>query len=1008
MGSRRFRHPVRGKVRAGLACAFILCALFMIHAGPSSAATQVLVINSYHSGLTWTDSIMDGIRETFSRSGRDIQLSAEYLDARRYVDPGRARMIRELITAKLEGSRPDIVMVSDNAALEFVLAERDRLFRDIPVIFLGINHFEPSMIAKYPKITGVAEDLSVAETVALALKLHPGTRKIVVVGRTSVPADRANREAFVSAMREPPREVTVSYWDDLPVAELKERLLKLESGSILFLNGLMTDEAGRQMMYGETTSWVRRHSAVPVYSFWSVYLGYGIVGGKLVSAKEQGRRAAELALAVLGGTDTARLPVISASDANQYMFDYREIERFRIPMSELPKGSQFINRPDSIYHTHRGFILASAAVVLMLSGLVILFIILMVRSRRAEEALRKANLVVENSSATLFRWKAAEGWPVQWVSGNVIQFGYTPEDLRSGRVPYLSIIHPDDRERVGAEVAAHSAGGAERFAQEYRIVTKGGDVRWVYDRTAVERDASGKIAGYEGIIVDVTEQKEAERKLREKTEELDRFFTAAIDLLCIADADGCFRRLNPEWEVVLGYPLADLEGRRFLDLVHPDDLQDTLSAMGNLASGSAVINFVNRYRRSDGTYRWIEWRSYPSENLIYAAARDITERKKADEALRKSEEKYRDIFERAVEGIFQSTPDGRFLSVNPSFAGMLGYESPEELINGLVNIPEQMYVHPEERVFFKDALGKSGSVVVGFEHELRRKDGSVIWVSTNAGAVRDGDGTILYYEGTSEDVTERKEAEKEIRRLNEDLERRVRERTAQLEAANKELEAFSYSVSHDLRAPLRAIDGYARIITEDYAPLLDAEGMRVCGVVQENARRMGQLIDDLLSFSRLSRAAMQWLLIDMGTLADSVFHEVTTPETRGRIEFRADHLPGAPGDPTLIRQVWTNLLSNAVKFTSKREKAVIEVGSLSGEDEITYFVRDNGAGFDMRYVEKLFGVFQRLHSEREFEGTGVGLAIVQRVIQRHGGRVWAEGEEGRGAAFFFTLPAKRE
>jgi PAS domain S-box-containing protein len=381
--------------------------------------------------------------------------------------------------------------------------------------------------------------------------------------------------------------------------------------------------------------------------------------------------------------------------------------------------------------------------------------------------------------------------------------------------------------------------------------------------------------------------------------------------------------------------------------------------------------------------------------------------KKAEEALRKSEEKYRDIFERAAEGIFQSTPEGKFLSVNPSFVHMLGYDSAEELLSGIVSIAEQMYVHPEERVHFKESLDMPGTAVLGFEHELRRKDGTIIWVSTNARSVRDGSGAILYYEGTSENITERKEAENEIRRLNEDLERRVQERTAQLEAANKELEAFSYSVSHDLRAPLRAIDGYTRIITEDYAPLLDGEGRRVCGVIQENARRMGQLIDDLLAFSRLGRTTLQSSTIDMETLADSVFHEVTSPEARERIEFHVDRLPRVAGDPTLMRQVWTNLLSNAVKFSSKQEKAVIEVGSILKDGEFTYFVRDNGAGFDMRYVEKLFGVFQRLHSEREFEGTGVGLAIVQRVIQRHGGRVWAEGEEDRGASFFFTLPAER-
>jgi PAS domain S-box-containing protein len=240
-----------------------------------------------------------------------------------------------------------------------------------------------------------------------------------------------------------------------------------------------------------------------------------------------------------------------------------------------------------------------------------------------------------------------------------------------------------------------------------------------------------------------------------------------------------------------------------------------------------------------------------------------------------------------------------------------------------------------------------------------------------------------------------------------ELEQRVAERTAQLEAANKELEAFAYSVSHDLRAPLRAIDGFTRILMEDYASSLDAEGWRVCTVVRDETQRMGQLIDNLLAFSRLSRTQMQVAPIDMQALAQAVFHELTAPTDQARIDFRMTSLPPALGDLTLVRQVWVNLLANALKFSSRRDRAVIEVDYREAAGENTYLVRDNGAGFDMRYSDKLFGVFQRLHSEREFEGTGVGLAIVQRAVHRHGGRVWAEGEPDNGATLYFTLPGKR-
>ena len=232
------------------------------------------------------------------------------------------------------------------------------------------------------------------------------------------------------------------------------------------------------------------------------------------------------------------------------------------------------------------------------------------------------------------------------------------------------------------------------------------------------------------------------------------------------------------------------------------------------------------------------------------------------------------------------------------------------------------------------------------------------------------------------------------------------ERTAELEASNKELEAFSYSVSHDLRAPLRAIDGFTRILYDDFGQHLDAEGKRLCDIIRENTGRMGRLIDDLLSFSRMGRTAMLPSQIDMATMVNSVFYELSTPESRERMDLHIGSVPSAFGDPSLMRQVWANLLSNAIKFTSKVQRASIEVTGEQTDRECLFTVTDNGAGFDMQYVGKLFGVFQRLHSTKEFEGTGVGLALVQRIIRRHGGRVWAEGEIDRGAKFCFALPKK--
>lgn len=301
------------------------------------------------------------------------------------------------------------------------------------------------------------------------------------------------------------------------------------------------------------------------------------------------------------------------------------------------------------------------------------------------------------------------------------------------------------------------------------------------------------------------------------------------------------------------------------------------------------------------------------------------------------------------------------------------------------------------------------------EYPIATASGETKWVWERGRGICNDQGEVLYLEGYIEDISDRKVAEGALKKLNNELEQRILERTVQLEASNKsleasnkELEAFSYSVSHDLPAPLRAIYGFTRILYEDYLPLFDEEGKRVCSVIQENAIKMSQLIDDLLELSRVNRTKMHLAMINMENLCKTVFAEITDPGVKQKTKLNLKNVLPAMGDPLLLRQVLINLIGNAVKFSSRREQAKITISSEKRNEMVEFRISDNGAGFDMKYSDKLFGAFQRLHNIKDFDGTGIGLAIVQRIIHRHGGKVWAEGKLGKGASFYFSLPLKTE
>ncbi|MDD1678316.1 MAG: PAS domain S-box protein, partial [Methanomicrobiales archaeon] len=441
-------------------------------------------------------------------------------------------------------------------------------------------------------------------------------------------------------------------------------------------------------------------------------------------------------------------------------------------------------------------------------------------------------------------------------------------------------------------------------------------------------------------------------------------------------------------------------------LTLPDEMDSFRKHLQLLSPDRPSRTIENSLPLPGGDSRWQQWnlRAFfdPGGTLTeyQVVGRDITERKRMEEELRVSESKFKELVGLLPQAIFETDAEGKIMYANPYTYDMLGYVAEDR--------EKELFIHqmisPEGRdralqnfqgVLYQKLTG-------GREYTLVRKDGSRFRAMVyTAPIIREG--VPLGIRGTLIDLTKLKEVEEEIRRLNDELEHRVKERTIELVETNKELESFTYSVSHDLRAPLRAIDGFSGILLENYQNSLPPEAKVYLSKVRANAQQMALLIDALLNFSRTSRSQVKKEILDPKPLAAAALEEIHAELDHRQVDITIHDLPLCSADPAMLKLVFQNLLSNSLKFTRSRAKGEIEVGSYPKGNRTVYYVKDNGIGFDMRYVHKLFGVFQRLHTASEYEGTGVGLAIVQKIIQRHGGNVWAESEIGKGATFYFTL-----
>ncbi|MDO8543852.1 MAG: PAS domain S-box protein [Opitutaceae bacterium] len=488
------------------------------------------------------------------------------------------------------------------------------------------------------------------------------------------------------------------------------------------------------------------------------------------------------------------------------------------------------------------------------------------------------------------------------------------------------------------------------------------------------------------------------------------------------DEQGLILEVNLTGAALLGMERSRVTSRGFQHFVAPRSRPAFHAFLQEIFSGNVKQVCEASLLNASRAAFWAELRALSAITLSGArkwcrvAVTDNTARKQAEEALLKAGALQSAIFNSANFSSIATDAKGVIQIFNVGAERMLGYTA-AEVMN---KITPADISDPQEVIARAKALSLELSTPIkpGFEalvfkasrgiediYELTyiRKDGSRFPAVVSITALRDAQTTIIGYLLIGTDNTARRKAEEAVRQLYAELEQRVIQRTAELEESNKELEAFSYSVSHDLRAPLRALDGFSQTMLDDFGPQLPDEGQRYLKTIRYSAQQMSTLIDALLEFSRFNRQELNKRTMDTGKLVRSALDELGFPWQERQVEIRIGDLPVSSGDPVLLKQVWINLLSNALKYTNKRKKAEIEIGSTKINGTETFFVRDNGTGFDMRYADKLFGVFERLHRMEDYEGTGIGLAMVQRIVNRHEGRVWANAAIDQGATFSFTL-----
>lgn len=1013
-----------------LRCLFtVLPLLASLWPAAGAAAPTVLALASFSEDDRWTQAQVRGLR---SALGDRADVIIEFMDMRRVPDGRHLDALALTMERKYAGHPPQVVVAMDEDAVRFLVAQHDRLFPDAFAVFQGATFYEPTVHGGQRWLTGVVADVDIRGTVDAARRLQPGLRRVIVVNdQPRTGSGRGLARALSEALTAGAFDgLDVERWEEVPRGELLARVRALTADDAVLLMTGGGDPDGPVPDQPESTRVLAQASGAPVYGLWDHQLGAGLLGGRVLLGREQGWAAAALVTRLLAGErpDTVR-PVLDGPKA--HVFDHAQLVRFGLDGARLPEGSRLINTPPPLLPSYSDFPalyltggLAAAGVIAVLAALA-LRLQTNARIRRGAEAMvaqqtealrreieqrRRADErvranekrfrdLVATVPGMVYQWAELEDdiYGFTWVSPQAREmFGLEPTDLERD-CDYFT-IHPEDRELWRQSLETASANGID-WEYEGRLLLKDGSVRW-WKGLAKPMATNGGML-FNGIILDVTN----ERMLREETDRLrtrlDFLLNASPSVIYAAEP-------RPPYTTTfisaglreMGYTpeTATADPNWWTDRIHPDDRDAVMAALDSLARTDALEHSY-RFLTARGDWIWVidkvflvrDEAGHPIE-LIGSMA-DVTPLRTAEEALRTSMARLQVILASTPMGIAILSSNRRFEEVNERFCSLFGY-APEHFIGKSARLIYRTGAEFEEMGHAAYPLIREGGIFHG-ERQLLRSDGSAFW-SALTGCMVDLTRPELGSVWIVDDITTRKAAELALR-----------SKTAELERSNGELEAFAYVASHDLRQPLRVVNSYLGLLERRLGNALDEEAREFIGFARDGAQRMDRLIVDLLEYSRVGRRSAPSRPVPLDDIARRAVRnlEIAIAES-GAVVTVDPGLPVVDGDENELMRLLQNLIGNAVKYHAPDRPPRVSLTAEAGDSGWTFAITDNGIGIAPEHRERVFGIFQRLHSREAFDGTGIGLAVCRKIVERHGGRIWVEAAPGEGSRFLFTLPRR--